>query len=374
MDANGSNRQTRGWHGASPAPPSRTLGDIAVLLGADLRGNPDTLVTGVAGIEQASSEELTFVANPRYTVLARTTRAAAVLVDPAFPELDGIATLRVANPYLAFAHAVELFYQAPVYAPGVHPTAVIHPTALLGAGAHVSAYAVIGAGAVVGEDAVLLPHVVLYEGVRIGARFLAHAHAVVREHCRLGDDVTLGNGVVIGGDGFGYAKDAGRWRKIVQSGVTVLEDGVEVQSNACVDRASIGETVVGRGTKIDNLVQVGHGSHVGENTLLCAQVGLAGSSIVGSRVILAGQVGVAGHCTVGDDAVATAQSGIPNDVEPGAVVSGYPAISNRQWLRAVSAFTRLPELVREVRGLRRAAEAGQPRSAASPPANGSTDV
>lgn len=338
-------------------PTPRTLGEIAATLGAILQGDASVVVSGVAGIEHAAADEVTFVANPRYASLAHTTRAAAVLVDPAFPDIEGVATLRIANPYLAFARCVELFYQPPRYAPGVHPTAVIHASAVLGAGAHVGPYVVVGAAVVVGEEAVLLAHAVLYEGVQAGSRLMVHAHAVIREHCRLGDDVTLGNGAVIGGDGFGYAKEDGRWRKIVQSGITVLGDGVEVQSNACVDRASIGETVVGRGSKIDNLVQVGHGSRVGEDTLLCAQVGLAGSSVVGNRVILAGQVGVAGHCTVGDDAVATAQSGIPNDVEAGAVVSGYPAMNNRQWLRAVAAFARLPDLVREVRALRKAAAA-----------------
>ena len=342
--------------GDTPRVRARTLQEVGALLSAQVRGDGSRLVRGVAGIEYASADEITFVANPRYAALARTTGAAAVLVEPDFPELEGVATLRVSNPYLAFAQAVELFYEAPRYPPGVHPTAVIDGSAVLGEGAHVGAYVVVGAGVVLGNDAVLLPHAVLYEGVRAGARLMAHAHAVVREHCRLGDDVTLGNGAVIGGDGFGYAKEGGRWRKIVQSGVTVLGDGVEVQTNACVDRASIGETVVGRGTKIDNLVQVGHGSRVGEDTLLCAQVGLAGSSMVGSRVILAGQVGVAGHCSVGDDAVATAQSGIPNNVDAKSVVSGYPAMPNRQWLRAVAAFGRLPELVREVRGLRRAAD------------------
>ena len=336
---------------------THTLGQLAQLLDAELLGDATCTVRGVAGIEHATPDEITFVANPKYAGLARTTKAAAVLVEPGFPALDGVSTLRVSNPYLAFARAVELFYQPLVYAPGVHPTAVIDATAIIGPGAHVGAYAVVGAHVVLGEDAVLLPHVVLYEGVQAGARLMVHAHAVVREHCRLGDDVTLGNGAVIGGDGFGYAKEAGRWRKIVQSGITVLADGVEVQANACVDRGSIGETFVGRGTKIDNLVQVGHGSRVGEDTLLCAQVGLAGSSIIGNRVVLAGQVGVAGHCTVGNDAVATAQSGIPSDVEPNSLVSGYPAMNNRQWLRAVAAFARLPELVRDVRGLRKAAEA-----------------
>ncbi len=247
-----------------------------------------------------------------------------------------------------------MFYQPPACAPGIHPTAVIAPSARLGARAHIAAYVVIGEGCVVGDDAILHPHVVLYPHVQAGARLVAHAHAVVREHCRLGDDVILQNGVVIGGDGFGFARDPSAasgagWYKIVQSGATVLEDRVEVQANACIDRASIGETRVRAGAKVDNLVQVGHGSTVGEDTLLCAQVGLAGSTVVGRNVILAGQVGVAGHLTVGDGVVATAQSGIPNDVPAGKMVSGYPAIENRDWLRAVALFNRLPEIIKKLK-------------------------
>jgi UDP-3-O-[3-hydroxymyristoyl] glucosamine N-acyltransferase len=202
----------------------------------------------------------------------------------------------------------------------------------------------------IGKNAVLLAHVVIYRGAKIGDNFFAHAHAVVREHCRLGDSVILQNGAVIGADGFGFAKDdEGRWHKIVQSGPAVLEDTVEVQANACVDRASVGRTHVARGAKIDNLVQVGHSSSVGEDTLLCAQVGLAGSTDVGKNVILAGQVGVAGHCKIGDGAIATAQSGIPSDVPAKAVVSGYPAIDNKLWLRCVAVFNRLPEMAKALR-------------------------
>jgi len=331
------------------------LKDLAERLGAELVTGDgqetlgDVEITGVAGIEDASSSHVTFVANPKYAGLARSTRAAAVIVEPEFAAIS-VPTLRVKNPYLAFARAIEVFYQPPVYAPGIHPTAVIDPPARIGSGAHVGAYVVISAGCVVGDDAVVLPHVVLYPGVTIGDRFFAHAHAVVREGCRLGDDVVLQNGAIIGADGFGFAKDStGRWVKIVQSGPAVLEDAVEVQANACIDRASIGETRIARGAKVDNLVQVGHGSTVGENTLLCSQVGLAGSTTVGKNVILAGQVGVAGHLTVGDGAIATAQSGIPSDVAPGAVVSGYPAMDNRAWLRTVAAVNRLPDLLRKLR-------------------------
>jgi UDP-3-O-[3-hydroxymyristoyl] glucosamine N-acyltransferase len=336
-----------------------TLGDLAERLCAELvAGEGETLaaaaarpVAGVAGIEDCPADRLTFVANPKYAGLARTSRAAAVIVEPGFPPVQ-TATLRIANPYLAWARAIELFHPAPVYAPGIHPTAVVAPTAHVGARAHLGAYVVVGEGCRLGDDVILLPHVVLYSGVTVGARFFAHAHAVVREGCILGDDVVLQNGAVIGADGFGFAKDAaGRWSKIVQAGPAVLEDAVEVQANACVDRASVGETRIKAGAKIDNLVQVGHGSTVGENTLLCAQVGLAGSTVVGKSVILAGQVGVAGHLTIGDGAIATAQTGIPGDVAPGAVVSGYPAMDNREWLRMVTALKRVPELLKKLRSM-----------------------
>jgi UDP-3-O-[3-hydroxymyristoyl] glucosamine N-acyltransferase len=202
----------------------------------------------------------------------------------------------------------------------------------------------------IGTHATLLAHVVIYPSAEVGDNFFAHAHSVVREHCRIGNNVILQNGVVIGSDGFGFAKDdSGHWHKIVQSGPAVLEDNVEVQANACIDRASVGETYIANGAKIDNLVQVGHGSRVGENSLLCAQAGLAGSTDIGKNVILAGQVGVAGHCKIGDGAIATAQSGIPNDVPAGAVVSGYPAIDNKLWLRCSAIFHRLPELMRALR-------------------------
>jgi UDP-3-O-[3-hydroxymyristoyl] glucosamine N-acyltransferase len=329
------------------------LRDIASALGARLEpASADMDITGLAGIEEAGAGQLTFVANQRYAPLARTTAAAAIIVAPDFPAVDK-PTLRVTNPYLAFARALELFYTPPQPEAGVHPTAVIHPTAKIGKGASIGPYVVVGKDVTIGEGCVLMPHVVIYEGARIGRNFMAHAHAVVREHCVVGDNVVLQNGAVIGGDGFGFAKDdAGAWKKIVQSGLAVIEDDVEVQVNACVDRASVGETRVRRGAKIDNLVQVGHGSKVGEHTLLCAQVGLAGSTDVGKNVILAGQVGVAGHCRIGDGAVATAQSGIPNDVDAGKVVSGYPAIENKQWLRCVAVFNRLPELARALRGKR----------------------
>jgi UDP-3-O-[3-hydroxymyristoyl] glucosamine N-acyltransferase len=324
------------------------LSEIASRVGARLDG-ADVDIAGVMGIEEAGAGYLTFVANPKYAPVARSTQAAALIVDDNFPALE-TPTLRTKNPYLAFAKAIELFYTPPAYAPGVHPTAVIHPTAKIGASASIGACVVIDADVVLGDNATLLPHVVIYRGVRIGNNFFAHAHSVVREFCSIGDNVVLQNGALVGTDGFGFAKnDEGAWHKIVQSGPAVLEDNVEVQANSCVDRATVGETRIKRGVKVDNLAQVGHACTVGEDTLLCAQVGLAGSSAIGKNVILTGQVGIAGHLTVGDGAILTAQSGISHDVKAGAIMSGSPAIDNKQWLRCVAIYNRLPELMRELR-------------------------
>ncbi len=324
------------------------LGELAKRLGAELRGDAKLEITGVKGIEEAGPTEITFVANPKYAGLARKTNAAAVLVEPEFPEIEA-ATLRIKNPYHAFSRTLGFFYQPPAYSPGIHQTAVIDSTAVIGEGAHIGAYVVIGPGVKLGDHATLLPHVVLYPGVEVGSHFFAHAHAVIRENCVLGDNVTLENGVIIGADGFGFAKNEdGHWEKIPQSGPVRLGNRVDVQANATVDRATVGATEIGDGTKVDNLVQVGHGSHVGENTLICAQTGLAGSSMVGNNVILAGQAGVAGHCTVGDGVILTAQSGISHDIPAGKVISGSPGFDNRVWLRAVTIFQRLPELLKRL--------------------------
>ena len=334
------------------------LADIANALNASLENaDPETEITGVAGIEQAAPGQLTFVSNPKYNTAAKTTKASAVIVAENFPAIS-TGMLRSQNPYLAWAKAIELFYHPPSYAPGIHPTAVVHPKARLGKNAHLGPYVVVDADAVIGDNAVLLAHVVIYRGVTIGNNFLAHAHAVVREFCHLGDNVLLQNGAVVGCDGFGFAKhsdddkeNAGRWHKIVQSGNVVIGSDAELQANTCIDRASIGETRIGRGAKLDNLVHVGHSCTIGHDTLLCAQVGLAGTTDVGNHVILAGQVGVSGHVKIGDGAIAIAQSGIPHDVPAGAMVSGAPAIDHRLWLKCCAAYAKLPEIAKAVRKL-----------------------
>lgn len=327
------------------------LGDIALRLGCDLHGSGDVDIHGVSGIDEAGPHQITFVSNPKYAARVKTTRASAVIVSTEFPDVS-VATLRTANPYLAFAKALELFYQEPVLRAGTDPTARIAPTARIGAGASIGAYVVIEDDAEIGENATIHPFVFVGTGARIGKHFTARSHASVREFCRIGDRVVLYEGARVGADGFGYAKqDDGTYYKIVQSGIVVLEDDVEVGANSTIDRATVGETRIRRGAKIDNLVQVGHASDVGENTLLCAQVGLAGSSRVGKNCVMAGQVGVAGHLEIGDGVVATAQTGIPNSVDAGQVVSGYPAIENRAWLKSSAVFKRLPELLKRIEAL-----------------------
>jgi len=330
------------------------LQELAQKLECRLEGDPEIEIRGVAGIDHATEEQMTFLANRRYFSLLKSTRASAVLVEEGVrlereAGLAPLAALRTANPYLAFAQAIEFFYAAPVYKPGVHDTAVIAGSAKIGAGAHIGPYCFVDEDVEIGPGGVLHSFVTIYRGAKIGANFFAHAHAVVREGCIVGDRVILQNGAIIGGDGLGYAKRAdGSWHKMVQSGPAVLEDDVEVQANACVDRATVGETRIGHGTKIDDLVLVGHASRVGANVMLCGQVGLAGSTRIGDGCILAGQVGTAGHLTVGDGTVITAQSGVPNDVPRRALYSGYPAVENREWLKMMAALHRLPELQRRV--------------------------
>ena len=334
------------------------LGDIATRLQCVLQGDRNLEIIGVLGIEDAGPGHLTFVSNPKYAAKARTTKASAIIVSPDFPEIEA-ATLRSPNPYLAFARAVELFYQPPKPAPGIDPTARIASTARIGERASVGPYVVIEDDVEIGTDCTLHPFVHISRGARIGNNFKAYAHVSVREFCRIGNNVILQDGAKVGTDGFGYARrDDGSYYKIVQSGIVVIEDDVEVGANATIDRGTIGETRVRRGAKIDNLVQVGHASEVGENTLLCAQVGLAGSSKIGRNVILTGQVGVAGHLEIGDGVVATAQTGIPNSIEPGKVVSGYPAIDNKLWLKSSAVFKRLPELLKRIEALEKERKTG----------------
>jgi UDP-3-O-[3-hydroxymyristoyl] glucosamine N-acyltransferase len=332
------------------------LSDIAAALGCDVVGDASAEIHGIAGIEHAKPGELTFLANPKYASKVRTTRASAILVSE--PVRDApLASVVSKNPYLDFARALALFYQPPRPPPGTHPQAAIASTASIGEGASIGAFAVIGERVRIGRNATIHPHVVIYEGAEIGDNFTAHSHAVVREYCRVGNRVTLQNSVVVGGDGFGFAKrDDDTHEKIVQAGIAVIEDDVEIQTLSSIDRATVGETRVQRGAKIDSLVQVGHACVVGEDNIICAQTGLAGSSILERNVLLAGQVGISGHLTVHENAVVYAQSGVGGDVAPGARISGSPAFASADWLRAITVFPKLPEIFRTLRELKKRIE------------------
>ena len=324
------------------------LSEIALRVGAQLQNcTEDIEINGVAQLEEAQAGEIAYVEYSKFVTAARTTHASALIVPNGFASVS-VPTLRCDYPFLILTRVLELLYRPPQYEAGVHPTAVVHQSAKIGARASIGAYVVIDRDVEIGEDAVLLPHVVIYRGARIGKNFFAHAHAVVREHCRLGDNVILQNGAVVGADGFGFARDQkdGReiWKKALHAGRVVLGDGVEVQTNACIQRALAGETQIGREVKIGDLAVIGHGVSVNEYSMLSPQVGLAGEVRVGKHVSLLGQAGVAPYCRIGDRATVTVRSGVVKDVEAGHVVSGFPAIENRRWLRSIALFKRLPEL------------------------------
>ncbi len=339
------------------------LAELADLTGARVEtgsSNPEASssnldIHGAAGLDDAGNGQVTFLANPRYTPRVKATKASAIYLGEGFePGRNDIVVLRAKDPYLAYTRALRLFHPEPSIAPSIHSTAVIDPTAQIDEGAWIGPCVVIGPRAKISTGARIYPNVTIYEDVRVGKDSVVHAGAVIRERSEIGDRVVIHNNVVVGCDGFGYAKDEDRrWLKIPQTGRVVVEDDVEIGAGTTIDRASVGESRIGRGTKIDNLVQIGHSCTVGEDTLLCAQVGLAGSSHIGNRVVLAGQAGVAGHLKIGDDVVLTAKSATSHDVPDGKVISGIPAFDNKDWLRSTAAFRRLGEMQRQVRDLER---------------------
>ena len=327
------------------------LSELSALTAARIDGDSDDLeITGAAGLDDAGASDVTFLANPRYTPKVNTTRAAAIYLSEDAQIDKDIPILRAKDPYLAYTRALRLFHPEPEFAPFVHESAVIDASATVAETVWIGAHAVIGPSSRIADGVRIYANVTIYEGVTIGRDSIIHSGAVVRERSQIGERVVIHNNVVVGCDGFGYAKDEQKkWLKIPQAGRVVIEDDVEIGAGTTIDRASVGESRIGRGTKIDNLVQIGHSCTVGEDTLLCAQVGLAGSSHIGNRVILAGQAGVAGHLTIGDDVVLTAKSATSHDVPAGKVISGIPAFDNRDWLRSTAAFRRLGEMQRRIR-------------------------
>jgi len=330
---------------------SLKLTDLAARLECRLEGDGDLVVQRVAGIQEAEPGDVTFFANSKYAAALKSTRASAVILGEDAGAAP-CAMLRTKNPYLAFAKAVGVFAGADRPAPGVHATALVGAGARVACDASIGPFAVVEEGASVGSRTIVHAHVTIGREASIGDDCVIHARVSIRERVSLGNRVVIQDGAVIGSDGFGFARgNDGTHVKIPQVGGVVLEDDVEVGANTTIDRPAVGETRVGAGTKIDNLVQIAHGVTLGRNVLLAAQVGIAGSTVVEDGVTLAGQVGVAGHLTVGKGTIASAQTGIPNSVPAGSFVSGYPAIPNRDWLKSSAVFRKLPELRKTISAL-----------------------
>lgn len=336
-----------------------TAAELAALVSGTVEGDGSVKITGVAGLDQAQPGQVSFFGNQKYKKALAATRASVVLVQAGAPPRGEKTYVVVQNPHLAFARVAQKFSPRKQHAPGISAKATVHPTAKVDPSATVMDFATIGAHTVVHARAVLFPSVYLGEGVVIGEGTTLSANVCVMDRCTIGARCLVHPNAVIGADGFGFALDMSvpEHVKIPQAGLVRVEDDVEIGACSCVDRATTGETVVGKGSKLDNLVQVGHNSIVGPLSILCAQVGLAGSTELGTGVVLAGQVGIAGHLKVGDLAKVAAQAGVISDVEPNAVVMGSPSRDSGDYMRSTAVFIKLPQIQRELRAMQKRLEA-----------------
>lgn len=325
------------------------LRDIAELLGGEITGNPDTDIKGVSGLEDAGEGDITFAADLKHIRQARDSRASCIMVKEPVPDLDR-AQLRVSDPHYAFIRLLRHFHEGPRRPQGISSLAFIGQGVTLGEEVSIDAFAYVSSGASVGSRTVIYPGVFLGDDVSVGKDCILYPNVVIREGVRVGDRVIVHAGTVVGSDGFGYVRREGKHHKIPQVGGVTVGDDVEIGANVTIDRATTGTTVIGRGTKIDNLVQVGHNVKIGEDSIIVGQVGIGGSSSIGSSVILAGQAGISDHISIEDGSVIGAQAGVTKDI-PGGTYSGYPAMPHREWLRASSFFARLPELNKRIKAL-----------------------
>ena len=341
------------------------LVEIADRLSCNLEGDGSIEILGVATLERAGAGDLSFLTNPKYHNEAKKTSASAILVGNDSPPMS-LPLLRHDNPYLAFARAIEIFYKPDPLPPSIHPTAWISDTATIGEDVHVGAFTFIGEHAVIGKGVRIHSSCTVEAAAQIGEHTTMHSGSVVRERVVIGRNCIIQANSVVGADGFGYAKQQnGEWYPIVQAGTVIVEDGVEIGASTTIDRATLGETLIKSGTKIDNLVHIGHGCVVGTDNLICAQVGLAGSTRTGKGVVLTGQVGAAGHLQIGDGTIVTPQTGIASSIEAGVIVSGSPAVDHKIWLKSSAAFSKLPDLQKTVRRLETRIQALENESQAS---------
>lgn len=331
--------------------PEMRLGELARAIGARLEGDRDYVVRGVAPLEKAGPDDVSFLANPRYEAAATASQAGALIVDDDFAA-DGRNVLRCDNPYLAYARAVAVISPEPPVESGVHPSAIVDSSVSLPEGIAVGPLAVIGPGVRLGRRVVIGAGSLVEEGVRIGAESRLFPHVTLHRGTRLGQRCIVQSGAVLGSDGFGYAIDlAGRHHRVPQRGGLMIGDDVEIGANVTIDRGSAGDTVIGDGCKIDNLVHIAHNVRIGRNTMIVAQVGIAGSTVVGEQAVLGGQAGIVGHAQIGDRARIAGQAGVIGDVPADTEVSGYPARAHRDQMRAHALFARLPELFQRLKRL-----------------------
>jgi UDP-3-O-[3-hydroxymyristoyl] glucosamine N-acyltransferase len=332
----------------NPNVQPRTLGELAHLLGGAVIGDEQLLICGIAKIDEAGHHDLTFLTNPKYAKKLTASKAGALLANPGVTWDRPV--LQVKDPYVALGKLLDLFYPQPeVVKSGIHPTAVLEESVTLGVNVRIGALCWLGHDCQIGDNVTLYPRVVVYPGVSIGEDSLIHAGVIIRENVQIGKRVIIQNGAVIGSDGFGFAADAGEFRKIPQVGTVIIEDDVEIGANTTIDRATMGKTVIHRGTKLDNLIQVAHNVEIGENTVIAAQTGISGSTKIGSQCRIAGQVGFVGHITIGDRVMIGAQSGVPHSIPDGEIYSGYPAMPHADWLKLTAYLKRLPELFQKVK-------------------------
>jgi UDP-3-O-[3-hydroxymyristoyl] glucosamine N-acyltransferase len=316
--------------------------------------NPE--ISGLTPIDQSAPNTLSYIEGEKFASLIATTTAAALIIPDnaeiiAQVEARGLAWLTATDPRLLFAQAIGLFYQPFQPQPGIHPSAVVSPDAQIGSDVYIGAHVVIQGAVKIGDRSVVHSNVTIYPDVEIGADTVLHANCTIHERSRIGNRCVINSGTVIGAEGFGFVPTATGWFKMPQSGYTILEDQVEIGCNSCIDRPAVGETRIGRDTKLDNLVHVGHGTQVGSNCALAAQVGLVGGVTIGDRVLLGGQVGIANKVHIGSGTMASAKTGIHSDVAPGSKVSGYPAVSHKLWLKTSAIINRLPEIYQAFRKL-----------------------
>jgi UDP-3-O-[3-hydroxymyristoyl] glucosamine N-acyltransferase len=322
-----------------------SVADIAARLDGQIEGNPGAIITGMAGIREAGEGDLSFVANSRYVATAAATKATAVIVAEDWNRPCSATLIRVKNPDKAFAEAALWFAPPPVIMPpGIHPTAVVAESAKIGANVFIGPYCVIEPGVEIGNQCVIYAGCYIGHGAQIGDDCKFYPHVTIREYSQIGKRVIIHNGTVIGSDGFGYVQEGAGRKKIPQIGIVVIGDDVEIGANVTIDRARFGQTRIGNGVKMDNLIQIAHNVTIGDNCVIVAQVGISGSTSIGARTILAGQVGIVGHLEIGPDVIIGAQSGVSKDIPAGSYVTGSPAIMHDKWLKNHAHISRMPEL------------------------------